>query len=412
MTFADIKKSFDTFRLNLEIDVQFSEHDPIEGNIYFLGRDAVTHGGDWKIWKTDGTPEGTELILYPSNLAGEAQAELLKVINNTMQILTSSGTFTYIITTNHRPLTVTDAQVSITGASGTNGTYKIGDTITATWNNTSSGDNNTEAISSATVDFSAFGGGPAVAAVNTNGTWTASYKIEAGTISGSNKNVSFTVNSATNTIKTTDTTNASIDAAAPAAGVLSLGDFVDSGASATDRITNDSSFSLALSGQEAGSTITYQRSTDGGTTWSNTTTNQDKLSDGNYQFRALITDGAGNAAISNQQAVTIETTTKALKPVKIGSNFTGPANLKAIGNTLFFTAYDTTNGIELWKSDGTEAGTVLVKDISLGIQTSNPQYLTAIGSTLFFSAYDGKNGRELLKSDGTELGNLFILRQS
>src|SRR3569623_436069 len=38
--------------------------------------------------------------------------------------------------------TVTDANVSISGASGTGGAYKIGATVTATWNNTAGGENN------------------------------------------------------------------------------------------------------------------------------------------------------------------------------------------------------------------------------------------------------------------------------
>jgi len=52
-------------------------------------------------------------------------------------------------------------------------------------------------------------------------------------------------------------------------------------------------------------------------------------------------------------------------------------------------------GYELWKSDGTEAGTVLVKDIAFGSNSSYPWNLTAAGSTLYFMAYDGTTGYEL-----------------
>ena len=66
-----------------------------------------------------------------------------------------------------------------------------------------------------------------------------------------------------------------------------------------------------------------------------------------------------------------------------------------IGNTLYFEADNGINGSDLWKSDGTEAGTVMVKDIKNGGDSSSPGSLTAVGNTLYFSADDGVVGQEL-----------------
>ena len=43
------------------------------------------------------------------------------------------------------------------------------------------------------------------------------------------------------------------------------------------------------------------------------------------------------------------------------------------GNTAFFVAGDAVNGYELWKSDGSVAGTKMVKDINPGAANSIPQ---------------------------------------
>ena len=64
-------------------------------------------------------------------------------------------------------------------------------------------------------------------------------------------------------------------------------------------------------------------------------------------------------------------------------------------------------GTELWKSDGTESGTVLVEDINPG-GSSFPQYLTNVAGTLFFFANDGNSGQELWKSDGTATGTVLV----
>src|SRR6516162_1765072 len=50
----------------------------------------------------------------------------------------------------------------------------------------------------------------------------------------------------------------------------------------------------------------------------------------------------------------------------------GPAETVAINSTAFYTANDGIHGTELWKSDGTAAGTVLIKDINPGGDGSYP----------------------------------------
>ncbi len=84
-----------------------------------------------------------------------------------------------------------------------------------------------------------------------------------------------------------------------------------------------------------------------------------------------------------------------------------PQYLTTVSNTLFFTATDGTHGDELWKSDGTAAGTVLVADINPGTPDSLPKYLVNVAGTLYFSADDGIDGIELWKSDGTAAGTVL-----
>ena len=85
-----------------------------------------------------------------------------------------------------------------------------------------------------------------------------------------------------------------------------------------------------------------------------------------------------------------------------------PRKFCQVGNTLFFTAKTIAAGTELWKSDGTESGTVMVKDILVGVDASSPLYLTNVGGTLYFTADNGTNGRELWKSEGTESGTVMV----
>ncbi|WP_407502169.1 biofilm-associated Ig-like repeat protein Blp1 [Acinetobacter baumannii] len=100
-----------------------------------------------------------------------------------------------------------------------------------------------------------------------------------------------------------------VDTTAPQAGELILSDLSDTGVSATDQITQDKNFNLKLEGQETGSRVTYLVSTDEGKTWQETTIAQKDLTDGIYQYKAVVTDAAGNTSETAVQKVVVDTTT-------------------------------------------------------------------------------------------------------
>jgi ELWxxDGT repeat protein len=89
-------------------------------------------------------------------------------------------------------------------------------------------------------------------------------------------------------------------------------------------------------------------------------------------------------------------------------NSSSPSNLIDVNGTLYFNAFESTTGRELWRSDGTEAGTVLVRDIVVGPGSSRPSQLTLANDTLFFSADTNEFGLELWKSNGTATSTVIV----
>ena len=81
--------------------------------------------------------------------------------------------------------------------------------------------------------------------------------------------------------------------------------------------------------------------------------------------------------------------TAQLFDILTGAGAANPDFLTDVNGTVFFVADDGAHGRELWKSDGTAAGTVLLRDIRSGGEGSNPYYLTNVNGTLFFEADDG-----------------------
>ena len=131
---------------------------------------------------------------------------------------------------------------------------------------------------------------------------------------------------AANNVGTTASQLVTIDTAPPAAGTLSFSNLTDSGTANTPPVTTDNTFNLTLTGQESGAAVAYQASLNGGA-FTATTASQSGLADGDYQFRALVTDAAGNTSTSNVIEVVVDNSVPAAGTLSF-SNLTdsGTAN--------------------------------------------------------------------------------------
>lgn len=104
--------------------------------------------------------------------------------------------------------------------------------------------------------------------------------------------------------------------------------------------------------------------------------------------------------------------TMMVKDINPGAASSSPATLTLFNGLVYFAASTAALAIELWVTDGTPGGTTLVADCYPGAGSSNPQGMVVNGATMYFSAFDGTavtgTGRELWKTDGTTLGTVRI----
>ncbi|MGL5095727.1 MAG: ELWxxDGT repeat protein, partial [Planctomycetia bacterium] len=102
------------------------------------------------------------------------------------------------------------------------------------------------------------------------------------------------------------------------------------------------------------------------------------------------------------------TTLELVRDVNPGAGGASTFELANLNGVVVFGANDGANGTELWRSDGTAAGTFLLKDIQPGAGSSSPEGFAALNGFLVFEANNGATGRELWKTDGTAAGTVLI----
>lgn len=96
-------------------------------------------------------------------------------------------------------------------------------------------------------------------------------------------------------------------------------------------------------------------------------------------------------------------------PLDAAGELQGPRAFFDLKGTLLFQGGDGPTGAELWRSDGTAAGTSLIEDLHPGPGSSLPGELTRVGGTVFFRSDAGSGSEKLWKTNGTPEGTQQLL---
>jgi ELWxxDGT repeat protein len=131
----------------------------------------------------------------------------------------------------------------------------------------------------------------------------------------------------------------------------------------------------------------------------------------NGQLLYSATSGTGGAGTELWTSDGTAGNTTLVKDINPGTASSSPVNFRIVGSganaRLFCSATDAVIGQELCVSDGTAAGTAMVFDSRLN-SNGSPLALADFNGVLLFSVEDSFVGRELFRSDGTVAGTALV----
>jgi len=126
---------------------------------------------------------------------------------------------------------------------------------------------------------------------------------------------------------------------------------------------------------------------------------------GNFLYFVCNTPGEGEELWRTDGTAAGTILLKDIKPAALSST---PIILGTYNNKLIFSADDLTHGREPWLSDGTPAGTSMLKDIATGAMSSSADNFIEFNGKMLFAASNFMNGQELWQSDGTGIGTTLL----
>src|SRR4029077_14134460 len=302
------------------IEVIVDNTNPTAGTLSFVGLDDTGHTDTTPITK-DGTftlslagdtdANGVDTVVYQQSLNGGAFTDLAS--NSLSGLADGDYQFRAVVTDNAGNSSNTDAiEVIVDNTNPTAGTLSFvglddtGHTDTTpitkdgTFTLSLAGDTDANGVDTVVYQQSLNGGAFTDLASNSlSGLADGDYQFRAVVTDNAGNS------------SNTDAIEVIVDNTNPTAGTLSFVGLDDTGHTDTTPITKDGTFTLSLAGDTDANgvdTVVYQQSLNGGAFTDLASNSLSGLADGDYQFRAVVTDNAGNSSNTDAIEVIVDNT--------------------------------------------------------------------------------------------------------